>query len=358
MVYYTAAQAWLEGNLPLVYDGYRFTADINERFADWLPKQLSFHPFLYPPHYLLLLIPFGLLPFALACGLFLAASFTCLVAALWHLAGAGYRRWLFLLSTMFAPATAFNVGSGQNAFLTGALMIGGFVLLPTRPYLAGALLGLLSYKPQLWLLVPVALVADRQWRALASAAITAAVAVLASVAVFGIGPWQAWLDWFLHAPPEVYATWLEAGRMHGESIYTNMVLLGASHQIASYGQAVVTVGAFGCVWWCYRRPMPSDLRLAVLLAAAVLGAPHITNYDTVLLAVAATIVFAEGLDHGFRFGGVAVPVLVWVFQLFNPPGVFRIGLITPVLTVLLIGCAIAAAAPDFRRSPPQCKTEP
>ena len=267
-----------------------------------------------------------------------------------------YRRWLFLLSATFAPATAFNIGSGQNAFLTSALMIGGFVLLPARPYLAGVLLGLLSYKPQLWLLVPVALVADRQWCALAGAAITAAVAVLASVAVFGIGPWHAWFDWFLHARPEVYATWLEAGRMHGESIYTNMALLGAPHQIASYGQAAVTMAVFGCVWWCYRRPMPSDLRLAVLLAAAILGAPHVTNYDTVLLAVAATIVFADGLDHGFRLGGVVIPVLVWVFQLFNPPGVFRIGLITPLLTVFLI--AIAAAAPGFRRSPAQWKTEP
>jgi alpha-1,2-mannosyltransferase len=358
MVYYTAVRAWLDGNPQAVYDGYRLTALINQQFADWLPKELSFHPFLYPPHYLLLLIPFGLLPFAPACALFLAASFACFVLALRHLAGGGYRRWLFLLSVILAPATAFNIGSGQNAFLTGALMIGGFALLPARPGLAGVLLGLLSYKPQLWLLVPVALLAARQWRALASAVITAVLVVSISAAVFGVAPWLAWFDWFLNAPPDAYRTWIEAGRMHGQSVYTILALLGASHRAASVGQSIATVASIACVWWGYRRPMPEDLRLAVLLAAAILGAPHVTNYDTVLLVVAATIVFAAGLDHGFRPGGVIVPLAVWMIQLFNPPMVFRIGLVTPLLTVLLIGCAFAAASPAVRRSAVQGKTEP
>jgi alpha-1,2-mannosyltransferase len=355
MVYYTAARAWLDGDLPVVYDGYRFTALINEQFVDWLSKQLPFHPFLYPPHYLLLLIPFGLLPFAAACMLFLAASLACFMLAVRLVAGNGYRRWLFPLSIIFAPATAFNIGSGQNAFLTGALIIGGFAFLPAYPRLAGVLLGLLSYKPQLWLLVPVALVAGRQWRTLASAVITAVIVIVASAAVFGVAPWLAWFDWFLNAPPDAYRTWLDAGRMHGQSIYTNLALLGASHGAASFGQSIASIGSAACVWWCYRRPMQDDLRLPVLLAAAVLGAPHVTNYDTVLLVVAATIVFANGLDHGFRPGGVIVPVAVWVIQLFNPPMVFRIGLITPLLTVLLIGSAIAAASPAFQRSSVQWK---
>jgi hypothetical protein len=53
---------------------------------------------------------------------------------------------------------------------------------------------------------------------------------------------------------------------------------------------------------------------------------------------------------------VIVPVLAWMVQLLNPPDVFPIGLITPVLTVLLIGCAIVAAFPVAR--PGQWKTEP
>jgi hypothetical protein len=96
----------------------------------------------------------------------------------------------------------------------------------------------------------------------------------------------------------------------------------------------------GVAWWWYRRPIRDDLRLAVLFSATVLAAPHVTNYDTVLLVVAATLVFAHGLNHGFGRGGVVVPVLVWMIQLFDPPGAFRLGLITPLLTILLIGRAI------------------
>ena len=37
----------------------------------------------------------------------------------------------------------------------------------------------------------------------------------------------------------------------------------------------------------FRQRMPPDLRLAVLLTCAFLAAPHVSNYDAVLLTVAA-----------------------------------------------------------------------
>ena len=49
---------------------------------------------------------------------------------------------------MLSPAALFDVGTGQNAFLTTAILVAGFGLLPRRPILAGIVLGLLSYKPQ------------------------------------------------------------------------------------------------------------------------------------------------------------------------------------------------------------------
>lgn len=345
MVYYTAARAYLDGNLPLIFDGVGFTARMNHDFAAWLPTPLSFHPWLYPPSYLLVLIPFGLLPFAAACVIFEAATFAGLVAAVWQTIGAGYRRWLYLTSLVLAPATAFNIGTGQNGFLTAALLIGGFAMLTRYPTVAGVLLGLLTWKPQLWLLVPVALVAARCWRTLASSILTAGASVLVSLATLGLDPWRDWIRWFLVAPPESYRLWLKWGRLHGESIYTNLVLLGASHSGATAGQAIATVLAAACVWWCYRskEAVPGELRLPVLIAATVLAAPHAINYDMVMLAIAATMVFAYGLDHGFGRGALfVVPVLVWMIQLFDPPDAFRLGLLTPLLTTLLIVCAILA----------------
>src|SRR2546426_920278 len=59
MVFYTAASAYWEDNLPLILDGDRFTAAINDRFSTWLSWPLPLHPWLYPPHFLLYLVPFG-----------------------------------------------------------------------------------------------------------------------------------------------------------------------------------------------------------------------------------------------------------------------------------------------------------
>jgi alpha-1,2-mannosyltransferase len=346
MVYYGAVRAWFDGDLPLLYDAERFTAYLNAVFAEWLSRPLSLHPWLYPPHYLLLLAPFGLLPFAAACVLFLAASFALLAAAIWWTLGAGHRRWVHLGALVLAPATAFNIGSGQNAFLTGGLIIGGFGLLPTRPWLAGALFAVLTCKPQLCLLVPVALISAREWRALASAALTAGALVTASAAIVGIEPWRAWIEWFASPPAAVYREWIAAGRLHGQSVYTVLALLGAPHAAATVGQALATILSAACVWWSFSRPMPRDLRLAVLLAATVLAAPHVTNYDAVLLVVAAALVFTHGLEQGFSRGSAVLPFLVWAIQLFDPPMVFRIGLITPLLTMLLIACAMLRGRGD------------
>ena len=81
-------------------------------------------------------------------------------------------------------------------------------------------------------------------------------------------------------------------------------------------------------------------RLVVLLSATVLAAPHILNYDAVLLAIAATLLVIRALDEGFRRGEMVIPILVWMIQLFNPPSFYRFTVITPVLSGLLIVCAM------------------
>ena len=70
-----------------------------------------------------------------------------------------------LLLALAAPAVFINAVGGQNSTWTAALFGSGLSLLERRPLLAGGLLGLLIYKPQLGLLIPVALLAGRHWRA-------------------------------------------------------------------------------------------------------------------------------------------------------------------------------------------------
>ncbi len=343
MVFYAAARAFFDGNLPLIFDGHRFTAHQNQMFAAWLSGQLPFHPWLYSPHFLLLALPFGLIPFSASYALFMCITGAVLVATIWLYAPPDYRRWLQLGSLLLCPAASITVIAGQNAFLTAALLVGGFGLLPRRPILAGVLLGVATFKPTLWLMVPVALIAARQWRVLASAAAVASVLALASLAVFGVEMWRQWLEMALSPPADFYSNWLESGRSWGLSVYTCAWVLGASHGLATLVQAVATLGAAAGVYVAFRGALAPDRQLAVLLAAAILAGPHVSSYDTLLLAIAASLLFCRALEEGAPLYEITLMLSVWLLPLFNPPRATPLGLMTPVLVALLIAIAMAGA---------------
>ena len=192
-------------------------------------------------------------------------------------------------------------------------------------------------------MVPVALLAARAWRAILGGVIGGLAALFLSAAVIGVDAWRHWITWALSPPDAVYQVWVETARLHGEAIYTNLISLGASATVANAGQWLAVGLCAACVGWCFSRPMPSDLRIAVVLAATFLAAPHVANYDAVLVVVAATIIVARGLEDGFRRGELAVPLAAWMIQLFNPPTWFHFAAITPLLSALLIVCSIARA---------------
>ena len=338
MVYWDAARAALAGRLDLLFDGDRFTAALNEDFRSWLSGPLPFHPWIYPPHFLLLVLPFGLAPFGLAYTLFGALSFAALAAAL--LVGErGYRRAILAGAVILSPAASINFMVGQNGFLTGALLIGGFRLLAARPALAGALLGILTVKPQLWLMVPVALIASRQGRALASACLMALALAAASAATFGVETWREWFAVMLDPANPIHRGWTALSLRWGESVYSCAILLGASPGAAAAAQAVAIAAAAAGVAWIYSRPAEPDRRRAVLLAATILAAPHVAAYDTVLLAVAAALFFCRAIERGFGRFDLPLAILVWLVPLYGTPVATLIGFATP----LVLGVFIVAA---------------
>ena len=345
MVYYNAVRAALEGHSRLLYDGVAFTASLNLRFSGLLAHPYSLHPWLYPPSYLLLLLPFGALPPALAGVVFLLTSFALMAAALVLLSEKRDDRPLYVLSALLSPAAAVVVWLGQNTFLTAALLIGGVALAKRRPLLAGILLGVLTYKPQFWLMVPIALIAARQWKTLAAALASAALLALGSLAVFGLAPWQDWLR-LMTAPSALFEHWQTLARLNGESLYACAMLIGASPLLANAVQLAGAALAGAAVWRCFRAPFPNDLRIAVLLAATIFAAPHIMVYDALLLCIAAAIFFAHTLRHGADLGDSVIAAALWLSPLINPPSVFLTGLATPLLVALFVLRVAKRAAPS------------
>jgi alpha-1,2-mannosyltransferase len=339
MVFYTAARAYFEGDLSLVFDGERLTNTINHQYTAWLSMPLIFHPWLYPPHFLLLLLPFGMMSFSESYILFLLLTFSAHIAAVCRLTA---RRLLVFFGMLLFPQTPFAFLTGQNCFLTSSLLVSGFSFVETRPLLGGALLGFATYKPQLFLMVPIALIASRQWKALGSVAATAAVLILASVAVFGLDIWK---DWFhvMVSPSVTYQKWAIAGRLNGQSVYSCAVLAGASSRVANVAQALAALFGGACVWWSFSRKVPTDLRIAVLLAASLLASPHVSSQDGIFLAVGALLLFSRVIDDGGRFGEITIIIAAWVIELFDPPIIFRIGMVTPLVIAIFIVLIIKRA---------------
>ncbi len=344
MVFYTAARAYFDGNLPLVFDGERLTAALNERFAAWLALTLNLHPWVYPPTFLLLFLPFGAMPPLVSLPVFLLSGFVAALAAASLYVGRGQARWLVAFSLVLCPAVPFNVMTGQNAFFTTALLVGGFGLLSRSPVLAGGLLGVLSCKPQLWLMVPVALLAARQWRALGSAIASALLLALLSLAVFGPEIWRAWVELVTGINP-AYDDWVTNGRLNGLSVFACLAVLGAPRILASLAQGLAVAIAAATVYAAFRRPGPGTLQLAILLAATMLAAPHASASDAVLLAVATSLYVAAPHREALRPLQLLLAATVWISPLFNPPSLFRPGCFTPVLILLLLAAIFSDMRP-------------
>ena len=163
MVFYGAARSFFAGKLDQIFDGERFTGYLNAAFSGWLTKPLPYRPWVYPPTYLLLLLPFGKLTFAVSYFAFQLVSAVLLGLVLCWKADRPRARAFIIWSALLSPAASINVAMGQNAFLSSALLVGGWRVLRRNPLLGGAVLGMLTVKPQFGLLLPVALLAAREW---------------------------------------------------------------------------------------------------------------------------------------------------------------------------------------------------
>ena len=257
----------------------------------------SEYPFPYPPTILLVLWPLRFLSYHAAY-----VAWVGVTLPLYLLAGcAGAQGQMPKLATMLlAPATTVCLVSGQSGFLLAALLVGGLRLLPRRPVLAGILFGLLTYKPQFGILLPLALVAARQWRCIAAACVTTVGLLLATIAVFGIAMWETW--W--RTLPG-YAAWFYRVMAENQFIPTvlnNLQRLGVPQAPARAAQVAATLAAGIIVWRAWRK-LPHSLAVPALLAAACLATPYAFVYDLPLLT-SAVFLFA-----GYRLRSTASLVL-------------------------------------------------
>jgi hypothetical protein len=98
--------------------------------------------------------------------------------------------------------------------------------------------------------------------------------------------------------------------------------------------------AAALVYWSFQRGAGA-LPLAALLTAAMLAAPHASNSDGVLLALATSLYATASRPGALGGARAALAAAVWISPLINPPALFRIGAIAPLLILLLVAAIVA-----------------
>lgn len=305
---YAASALALAGQGVDVYDLARLQAA--ERTIFHTHMNLPWH---YPPSFLLIILPLALAPYlqALAGWLFITLFFFVVT-----LCRAAPHPLTPLLALAF-PGTFVNFICGQNGFLSAALLSGGLVLLDSYPLTGGLVLGLMSYKPHLAWLIPVALVSGRRWRALTGAAISALGLGLISAWLFG---WDVWRE-FLHSIPLTMQRFA-ASTPPWERIptaYAAVKSVGGGTGAAWVLQIFVTglaAAAVGRLWFTEAAP---GLRRAALGLGVLLGSFYAMNYDMAVLALPLACLGWEGYKKGWLPLEPCALILAWAAPLFLLP---------------------------------------
>jgi hypothetical protein len=327
--FWAAGKLVLQGHPADAYDWAIHKAVATENGLDFK----GHFTFQYPPTFLAVTPAVALLPYPAALVAWMAVGLPLYLYTVRLIAGT----WNTALAALAWPPVLWNIVVGQNGFLTAALLGAGIALIEKRPALSGILFGLLTYKPQFGLLIPVALVAGGHWRVIGWAALTTLTLCAASVAILGMSPWTAFIDSILRINDAI----LTAGGTDFsklQSLYGYVRALGGSSAVAwaAHGALVLFFATF--VAWIWRGKTAFDLKAASLATATILASPYAFIYDFVALAIPLAFLARTG----FSGREIAVVALAGALVGWGPADHLATALMA---ALLVLGLVIARASP-------------
>jgi len=344
--YWTGARLLLEGKVDAAY----VHADYARELLRLWGGGVGLHEFSYPPS----LFPFiawtGALDYGWAIALWSLAGAAILLAAAYPISRKPGLALLILLS----PAVVVCLDVGQNGLLTAGLLLGGLRLSDRRPLLGGILLGLATFKPQLGLLIPLALIAAGRWRVIAGAAASALALAGVSVMVAGVEAWRLYFTMeapfqrlLLEQSTGMFQTMMPSPFMAGR-------LIGLSLLQSYVFQGIATLACAGLVVWHFRRLRLerrafAPLDILLLLTCGFVASPYGFNYD--MAGVSVAILLADLSDRGlgelaaWRWAVVALwsaPILMVLMPAFlGASPAFRLP-VGPLLVAIGLGLTLLA----------------
>src|ERR1700753_2748720 len=275
-------------------------------------REVPFYGWHYPPFFFAVAFLVASLPYALGLALWIAASFAAYLASIRAMLP---RPETLLLAAAF-PAVFVNIGHGQHGFLTAALLGGALLSLDRRPWLAGVLIGLLAYKPQFGVMIPIALVANQRWSSVFAAIATIAALVALSFVTLGAGVWHA----FAASMNFTQTVVLEQGGTGWEKIQSAFSAArnwGGDVHTAYAIQIALGAMLAATLAWLWHSDAAFELKASALATGSLLATPYVLDYDLVVLAISIAFLVRHGFARGFRDYEISVLAACWIMPLLS-----------------------------------------
>jgi hypothetical protein len=284
--------------------------------------------FVSPPFVAAFYAPFALLPYNISGILWLILSTALLVWCALSLKSLAptlmRRRRNVVIPAVLATAPVFELlGGGQDsAFILAVWLVGIRLLKSKHNVWAGAVLALGFAKPQLIVLVPLVLLAARNFRALASFSAVCGLLLGISIGLVGVDGLLQWLE-ALSSP--LYIHEVQDGqswKMLGLPSFVQGLLpptLG-SQTAPILMWSSLPIGA-SVLLFCLRKANlgVKDTRAVWIatLATTTVFSPHFLTYDAVLLIPVMAYLFEVRPSRFIRVSAVIVFGLLWLTPVFH-----------------------------------------
>jgi arabinofuranan 3-O-arabinosyltransferase len=288
--YWVAGKQVIAGDVGLLFKHDSYAAQLQSLVG----VQSQTRSWSYPPHYLLLMWPLGLMEFVPALAAFLLSTMALFIAS------------LVLAQRRFAPEAGLTwtlVGAGafavmacattQNGFLTGAFMLAALSFMHTRPALSGLALALLTVKPHLGLLFAAVVLLDRNWRVLWWTAGSTVALVALSALWFGTDCWLTYLQEAIPYQRHVMIDWQGIFLRMMPSAFGSLRTLKLYPYDALLLHAVVALAALRFLIWPILKSGDALHRAVGVLAGTFVLTPYAFNYDMGALSVLAALLAQE-----------------------------------------------------------------
>ena len=319
LAHWTGGGLLLSGDPAVLYDPE--TQSAFQKAA--VGTQVALSWFVSPPIVAALYAPLSLLPYNLSGLIWLVVSATLLVWCALSLKTLApklmmRKRGVVMLAVLGSPIVFELLGGGQDsAFILAVWLVGIRLLGSGHSYWAGAVLGLGFAKPQLVVLVPLVLLANRNYRAFAAFVTVCALLLGISVGLVGF---DGLLQWISALASPLYQEQVQHGQAWKMVGLPSFVLALLPQAWGTSIAPILTAAALpmGAAILLFRlfkvRKLAVDSKAIWIATLATTAAfsPHLATYDAILFIPVIVFLLEKRSSPALRVSAVAAYGLLWV----------------------------------------------